>query len=139
MEKHYVLWACYDCTQEYHTGDDIPFSDHSDHVHYPREVTGEITAGCLPEDVGCEHDLSNDYDMERHAEECEYDYFSKKPCDFCGCTLWGERSAFTEWLPSAACINCGAGIHEDANGSWIDETGGDGCLQESPDNQVHHP
>lgn len=35
------------------------------------------------------------------------------------------------------CKNCREDIKQDDKGSWVDATGGDGCLQEDDTNQVH--
>lgn len=37
----------------------------------------------------------------------------------------------------ATCKHCGMELHKDWNGDWVDSTDGDGCLQETPENQRH--
>ena len=37
------------------------------------------------------------------------------------------------------CSHCSQVIIKDSQGSWVDETDGDGCLQESYENDVHKP
>lgn len=37
------------------------------------------------------------------------------------------------------CLHCGVAIYRDNQGDWLDETEGDGCLQETPANDVHEP
>ena len=37
------------------------------------------------------------------------------------------------------CINCNQVIEKDELESWIDKSGGDGCLQDSYENDVHKP
>lgn len=37
----------------------------------------------------------------------------------------------------ATCKHCAMKLHQDWNGDWVDETNGDGCLQETPENQRH--
>lgn len=37
------------------------------------------------------------------------------------------------------CKHCREDIKQDAQGSWVDSTDGDGCLQEDETNQVHEP
>jgi hypothetical protein len=35
------------------------------------------------------------------------------------------------------CSNCRNLVHEDELGYWVDQTGGNACLQESPENEFH--
>lgn len=37
------------------------------------------------------------------------------------------------------CKHCREDIKPDGQGSWVDATDGDGCLQEDDTNQVHEP
>ena len=37
------------------------------------------------------------------------------------------------------CQNCGTGVTYDGLGAWVDETDGDGCLQETPETDTHRP
>lgn len=37
------------------------------------------------------------------------------------------------------CVHCGLPVYRTNQGDWIDETEGDGCLQTTPENDVHEP
>lgn len=37
------------------------------------------------------------------------------------------------------CLHCGVPVYRDVHGDWLDETEGDGCLQETPENDIHEP
>ena len=40
-------------------------------------------------------------------------------------------------VTAIACVNCQLFVQQDKYGSWVDDSNGDGCLQDGPETQIH--
>lgn len=93
-------WCCTDCLMLLANGETPPEMSEEETASWLARVEGDgstrVTLGRHTDVCGCE-----DWDTDKHRDECERMEFSWRGCDVCHSHLGGAREAVTFWFIDA--------------------------------------